>query len=73
MSKSTTKGEEMEGAWELRPDGTYVEEIVHLTRHICTECGAAYHSDEKVATICNKCTLNKPVSWNPPPGYGSQL
>jgi hypothetical protein len=30
---------------------------ISLTRYICTGCGAAYHSDEEKATICNKCTL----------------
>lgn len=33
------------------------ESSVPLTRHICTECGAAYHSDEEKATICNRCSL----------------
>lgn len=32
---------------------------VPLTRHICTECGAAYHSDEEEPTICNACYLKK--------------
>lgn len=30
---------------------------VLLNRHICTECGAAYHSEEDEATICNACTI----------------
>lgn len=36
------------------------EEVVPLTRHNCTNCGAAYHSDEEKATICNRCSLELP-------------
>ena len=36
------------------------EEMIPLTRYFCTECGAAYHSDEPKATICNRCSLELP-------------
>lgn len=32
---------------------------IPLTRFHCTECGAAYHSDETEATVCNACALRR--------------
>jgi hypothetical protein len=35
------------------------DEPVFLTRYICTNCSAVYHSDEDKATVCNECLLKK--------------
>lgn len=53
-------------AWEKLgdlPKGPPLEESalrgpgIPLTRYVCTNCGAAYHSDESEATLCNACFL----------------